>query len=151
MARPAIATERLHELPDGRVAYDLRHTWSDGTTRVVFEPRTFIGKLAALVPPPRAHLVTYHGVLAPAANWRAAIVPGPSTSRRGRGGCGGRALAAEDSSPAIRRRYAWADLLRRVFAVDVLRCERCGGRRRLIACIMQPSALVACRSGSSAA
>ena len=41
VARPAIATERLSELPDGRIAYDLRHPWSDGTTRVVFEPQSF--------------------------------------------------------------------------------------------------------------
>jgi hypothetical protein len=126
LARPAIATERLHGLPDGRIAYELRHPWSDGTTRVVFEPLTFVEKLAALVPPPRAHLVTYHGVLAPAAAWRSAVVPGPSTSRR-RG----------SSGPACRRRYPWAELLRRVFAVDVLRCELCGGRRELIAQITQ--------------
>ena len=68
-ARPAIATERLHELPDGRIAYDLRHTWSDGTTRVVLQPLTFLEKLAALVPPPRAHMVTYHGVFGLAATW----------------------------------------------------------------------------------
>ncbi len=51
-ARPAIASDRLHELPDGRIAYDLRHPWSDGTTRVVLQPLTFLEKLTALVPPP---------------------------------------------------------------------------------------------------
>ena len=132
-ARPAIATERLHELPDGRIAYDLRHPWSDGTTRVVFEPLTFLEKLAALVPPPRAHLLTYHGVLAPAAAWRADIVPGPSTSRRRRTSAAG----------ACPRPYPWAELLRRVFAIDVLKCHRCGGRRRLIAQITQPGVVAA--------
>ena len=34
-------------------------------------------RLAVLVPRPRAHLLTYHGVLAPAAQWRDRIVPGP--------------------------------------------------------------------------
>jgi hypothetical protein len=71
--------ERLSELPDGRIVYDLRHPWSDGTTRVVFEPQSFLEKLAALIPPPRAHLLTYHGVLAPAAATsrtpRARVVP----------------------------------------------------------------------------
>jgi len=132
-ARPAIATERLHELPDGRVAYDLRHPWSDGTTRVVFEPLTFLEKLAALIPPPRAHQLTYHGVLAPAAALRARIVPGPSTSRRHRG--------SRTANP--QRRYPWAELLRRVFAVDVMRCHRCGGRRKLIAQITQPLVVTA--------
>ena len=38
----------------------------------------------------------------------------------------------------MRRRHGWAELLRRVFAVDVLRCGLCGGRRELIAQITQP-------------
>ena len=38
------------------------------------------------------------------------------------------------------RRLAWADLLRRVFAVDVLECSRCGGRLRLLATIHAPDA-----------
>ena len=37
----------------------------------------FIERLAALVPRPRAHQQTYHGVLAPAAAYRDLIVPGP--------------------------------------------------------------------------
>ena len=43
------------------------------------------------------------------------------------------------ASPAARpRRYRWAELTRRVFELDVLRCDRCGGRRRLIALIREP-------------
>ncbi len=37
----------------------------------------------------------------------------------------------------------WADLLRKVFAVDVLACPECGGRLKLIAFIAE--ATVACR------
>ena len=69
-ARPPIATERLSELPDGRILYRLRHRWRDGTTHVVFEPLDLVARLAALVPPPRANLVRYHGILAPCASWR---------------------------------------------------------------------------------
>jgi hypothetical protein len=32
-------------------------------------------------------------------------------------------------------RYSWSELMRRVFGIDVLSCEHCGGRRRLIALI----------------
>jgi len=39
------------------------------------------------------------------------------------------------STNARTRRLRWADLLRRVFAVDVLTCPDCGGARRLIAMI----------------
>ena len=35
------------------------------------------------------------------------------------------------------RRTAWADLLKRVFAVDGLRCHRCGGRREVLALITE--------------
>jgi hypothetical protein len=82
VARPALESERLSELEDGRVAYDLRRPWSDGTHRIVFEALDFLARLAALVPPPRAYLVTYHGVLAPAASMRAAIVPAGPAQRR---------------------------------------------------------------------
>lgn len=39
------------------------------------------------------------------------------------------------------RNYSWAELMRRVFSVDVLRCERCGGRMRIIAAIHPPEAI----------
>ena len=65
--RPAVATERLSLLPDGRLLYRLRHRWRNGATHAVFEPLEFAAKLAALVPPPMFNLVRYHGVLSPAA------------------------------------------------------------------------------------
>jgi Putative transposase len=34
----------------------------------VFTPQELVEKLAALVPPPRFHLVRYHGVLGPCAS-----------------------------------------------------------------------------------
>jgi hypothetical protein len=40
--------------------------------------------------------------------------------------------------PAPPRRWRWAELLRRVFAVDVLACPSCGGRMRVIATIDDP-------------
>ncbi len=40
-----------------------------------------------------------------------------------------------------RRRYSWAELMKRVFLVDVLTCPDCGGSRRLLAFILKPSAI----------
>ena len=65
VARPAVATERLSRFPDGRVLYRLRHRWRDGTSYVIYDPMDLLGKLAALVPPPRFNQVRYHGILAP--------------------------------------------------------------------------------------
>ena len=40
--------------PNGRVVYGLKRPWRDGTSAVSFDPLTFIERLAALVPHPRA-------------------------------------------------------------------------------------------------
>ena len=72
--RAAIAENRLSELPDGRVAYSLKKRWKDGTTHVVMTKQVLMERLCALVPRPRRHLVTYHGVFAPAAGIRRWVV-----------------------------------------------------------------------------
>lgn len=65
IVRPAAAYDRFALRPDGKIAYELKRSWSDGTTHVVFEPGELIEKLAALVPFPHKNLVRYHGVLMP--------------------------------------------------------------------------------------
>ena len=133
-ARPAIAVERLEELNDGRLAYALRTPWHDGTTHVVFEPRELMARLAAQIPPPRAHQVRYHGILAPAAPWRDKIVPRSRIETAGTG----RAVPPD-------RRPSWAMLLRKVFAVDALACLRCGGRMRPVAVVTRPADIKSAR------
>ena len=123
-----------------------------GTTHLVFEPAQFIEKLAALVPAPRTHLVRYHGILDPAAKWRAAIVPAipdSESATAGHPGCAARLSVTPDSpaagpalapplQPAHPRCYTWAELMRRVFVIDVLECPRCFGRIRILAAIHPP-------------
>ncbi len=184
VARPPVATDRLSRMEDGRLLYRLKHRWRDGTTHVVFEPRELLEKLAALVPPPRLHLVRYHGILGPCASERDRVVPEAYEANAGSAlsGCpahagseraepaadslhSGMAVAEERSSapgelstpdtrerlpalpaphpaanPPRPRRLAWADLLRRVFAIDVLRCPDCGRRMRILAAIHPPEA-----------
>jgi hypothetical protein len=82
VARPPVATDRLSALPDGNLCYRLRHTWRDGTTHVVLDPLELIERLVALIPPPRANQIRYHGVLAPCAGYRAAVVPAPPARPR---------------------------------------------------------------------
>ena len=36
---------------------------------------------------------------------------------------------------ARRGRLGWAQRLKRVFAIDIEKCEKCGGKMRVIACI----------------
>ncbi len=74
IARPPFAAERLKWSRHGRVLLRLRKPWRDGTTHIVFEPEELLARLAALVPPPRMHQQTYHGVLASASSWRDEVV-----------------------------------------------------------------------------
>ena len=114
----------------------LRFIQKGNPRAVIFDPLTFIEKLCALVPPPRANLVTYHGVLAPNAAWRRLVVPDPWSAGlvTARKRC--RTPVSEDAPAAERkRRYTWAQLMRRVFKLDVLECPFCKGRRKLIALI----------------
>ena len=100
------------------------------------EPRELLRKLAALVPPPRAHLVRYHGVFAPASKWRARIIPKPPLLA-----CESQPDAAEEPKPRARKpdpsRIPWSELLQRVFLQDVL-AYPCGGRRTVIAFVNDP-------------
>ncbi len=61
MARAPLLNERLELLPDGKVKLKLKNLWHDGTSHLVLTPSEFLEKLAAIVPPPRAHLVKWGG------------------------------------------------------------------------------------------
>ena len=106
IARPPFSNDRLSFSRSGKIVLALRAPFRDGTTHFVFEPLAFLERLAALVPPPRMHQLTYHGVLAPGASWRGAIVPAPA-SRRGPGARG----SVTASRPCAR--YSWPELMQR--------------------------------------
>ncbi len=151
-ARPAVATDRLAELADGRIHYRLKRPWRDGTTAVIFERRDFIAKLAVLVPALRAHLTRYHGVLGPAAAWRPKIVPTGNDNRREtevipQTGTQQSTVLPVETEPYTEssvhdRNYTWAELMKRLFLVDVLQCEHCGRRMKILAAIRSPTATV---------
>ena len=127
VSRPALSQGRLEIRGDGKVKWTLRRPWRDGTRAFVFDPLTFLERLAALVPHPREHGWTYHGCLAPASSLRDRVVPRAPLASQPSEACDGAA-----------RRRTWAELLERVFAEDVLRCPRCGGRRHRVATITDP-------------
>jgi hypothetical protein len=161
--RPPLARDRLTLGKDGRVFWELKRPYDDGTTHLAFEPLVFLERLAALVPPPRSHLVLYHGVLSSHASWRGEILPRfevavPAHAHDGHDDRSG-SLTTEPPSfatqssdarsdddapdtPEVRaRRLRWAQLLQRVFGLDVLKCSRCGGRREVLSFILRPAEL----------
>ncbi len=130
VARGPIALERLSVDGDGLVVYQLKHPLRDGTTHVLFEPLDFIARLAALVPRPRTHLVRYHGLFAPNAKHRDHIVAKPAPTAQP----GDDIIDARPTTA-----MSWMQRLRRVFAIDISICPRCGGNVRVIAAITQPA------------
>ena len=143
-ARPPLSLQRLAELPDGRLAYRLKRQFADGREVLVLQPTELLRRLATLVPPPRHHLVRFHGVFAPNAAWRSLVVPhppaaeepaAPATLPPGSPAPTGPAPDAPTpaGAPRTRSRLPWAELLLRVFREDVLAEGRCGGRRVVLA------------------
>ncbi len=117
----------------------MKRTFSDGTRAILLQPEQLLARLAALVPPPRAHTVRYHGVFAPASPLRSAVTGRPPVRKPSQ-----EPPPVEVESPAPappppdrKRRLPWADLLRRVHAVDVLACP-CGARARILAFLTAP-------------
>lgn len=129
--RPPLAQDRLELRPDGRIVLHLKRTWRDGTAGMVFEPLDFLSKLTALVPRPRANVLRFHGVYASHARLREKVVPEREEVLAKRAcGCG------PDDPTSRSHRLSWAELLARVFAIDVLACPRCGSRMSQIAWIV---------------
>jgi hypothetical protein len=143
-ARPPIATGSLSLTASGHVIGRLKKPWRDGTTHFVLSPLAFIQRLCALVPRPRRPLITYHGVLAPAASWRPLIVPQPPAQM-----CAPPVHCDAPVAPAPpprRKRphrpwHPWAELMKRVFAIDVKVCAWCGGPRKQLTFITQPDVI----------
>ena len=128
------------------IAVSLRHFFPDHWDGVgdtysiaqhVDDVIAFIEKLAALIPPPRIHLTRFHGCLAPHAKIRSQIVPkkeevSDQTQLP---------VAPVHPAPKKTNRYGWAELLARVFAIDMKHCPGCGGDLQPVAAILEFSAI----------
>ena len=88
----------------------------------MLSPLEFIGRLTALVPKPRVNLTRFHGVFSPNSKLREKVVPVKSIQDEPSGKPGGYA-------------QTWAQRLKRVFAIDIEKCEVCGGKMKVIASI----------------
>ena len=122
-----IGAKRLNLRPSAQ-SYDL----DSGLRRnhgVSVSPLEFMQRLAALVPRPRLHLIRFHGALVPNAKLRAAIVPTPPAH-----------TATEHTDECAQARMTWDRLLKRVFDLDLERCE-CGGKLKIIAAIEEPAVI----------
>ena len=133
MARGPLSNERLSIDGDGLVVHELKRPFRDGTTQCLFEPLDFLARLAALIPRPRCHLVRYHGVFAPNARHRALLVANPRVRTP--------SAADEPRARTSRAAMTWIQRLRRVYAIDVSVCPKCGGALKVLAVITDPQVI----------
>jgi len=156
-ARPPFALERLHALagvaslasPDARLLYRFPKPTPDGRTEIVLSPLQLLERLVAFVPPPRMHRHRYHGVLAPHAGLRPAVVaigrapaetPLLVDAETPRPVPGDLDEPPRSASPA---RIRWAVLLARIYEVLPLLCPACGGSMTILAFLTDPPVLSA--------
>ena len=137
VTRLAICLDRLIVRADGKIQYELKNPFRNGTTHMLFSPLDFLSKLAALVPRPRHNLVRYHGVFAPNAKLRKLIIP--KSTKRVKGKVDSRKhKSVEEAASELIAPLSWAQRLKRVFNIDITLCPLCGGTMRVIADITDP-------------
>ena len=76
---------------------------------------------------PRLNLTRFHGVFAPNCKHRQHIVP--------------RRDAVKEPKDKPCAPMTWMQRLKRVFAIDIETCPKCGGKLRVIACIEDPDVI----------
>ena len=138
ISRPAVSEKRLALTNSGKVRYELKTPYRDGTTHVFFESLDFIARLAALIPKPRVNLTRFHGLFAPNSKHRALVTP----EKRGKGRKPTEVECAQNKTIEERRNaMTWMQRLKRVFNIDIEQCERCGGHVKVVACIDDPAVI----------
>ena len=115
-------------LCDGRLAFKMKKPSRNGATHVFMAPHQFLRRLTSLIPRRGQNQLRYFGILGPSAKHRRLVVPAAPIEIEG--------WAYSPGVPSYGR-YRWAQMLKRVYNIDALRCP-CGGSIRLICAIEDP-------------
>jgi hypothetical protein len=150
LGRPPIAEERLTRTDDGRLRYELKRAWKDGTRAVLLSPLDLCARVCALIPVPGFNMVRYYGCLSSHSALRREVVPKSPPA------VGNPMLDHDDGQLALQfggghdddgdtegstRRRPWAWLLRYVWQADVSTCSRCGGPMKWVEVATAPEAI----------
>ena len=155
LLRPPFALDAVQRTADGQVRVHFKKPNRFGATFAQMSADTFLARLCALVPPPRAHTVLYYGVLSAHHKLRSAVVPRadepePAPKQLSlfipRGQLELPAITTllhaqlRDAAPS---RLPWMTLLARVFRVDISVCSRCCGPMRVSRAVTTPQEIAA--------
>ena len=146
ITRPAISEQRLSTAANGNVIYALKTPYSDGTTGT----------------PSHMSCSVRWNSSAGWQHWSSPAAPKPrvkltGTPSQGFMACSRRTASCaekwcQENRPRInqqtnraatakRGRLGWAQRLKRVFAIDIEKCEKCGGKLKVIASIEDPDVI----------
>ncbi len=128
-SRPGLSEQRLSVNSQGKVIYQLKTPYENGTTRIVLDPLDFLSRLAFLVPRPKTNLIRFHGIFAPNFKHRRLITPKTKSPEK-------QATKSGKSSS-----MNWAGRLKRVFGMDIEVCSECGGKLKVISSIEEPEVI----------
>ena len=134
MARPCISEERIEILENEKVRIKLKTKWSDNTTHIELTSNEFIEKLVALIPPSFFHMQRYYGILSSHSKDRGYIVPQNTNDEALNETQDAENIVSKTKpNPVPKRKYIpWADLLKRVFKIDILECPNCQSRMKVV-------------------
>ena len=132
VTRPPIAIDRLSVREDGDLVYTMKRRFADGTQAILLSPSELIEKLCAMVPPPRAHQILYTGVFSSHSRWRNLVVLDPK-ARKG--------FNPETVDKKKAKNHRWAQLLMRIFRIDVGTCPKCGTDMEIRGAVQNPDSI----------
>jgi hypothetical protein len=149
LGRPPIAEERLTRREDGRLCYELKRVWKDGTRAVLLSPLDLCARVCALIPRPGFNMVRYYGCLSSHSALRREVVPKapPALANLLLGDDDAQLELGfgegddDNDAPRATRRRPWAWLLRHVWEADVSTCPRCGGPMMWLEVATEPDAI----------
>ncbi|MEY2987985.1 MAG: hypothetical protein RJB13_1506, partial [Pseudomonadota bacterium] len=106
---------------------------------LLFTPSEFLERLVALIPAPKFHTTRYYGVLANRSPHRRYLPDKPTPLIDTEHGADGQdsgppsaGTSDKKQKPRKRERIRWAHLFKRKFKIDVLKCDKCVGRMKLV-------------------
>ena len=107
--------------------------------------------MAQLIPPPRKHRHHYHGVLAANSNYRSRVTQFANQAWSASKAKSlvqikveNETLVATETKPVIQIKKStrrWAQLIKKVYEVDPLKCEQCGKTLKVIAFIVDVTSI----------
>lgn len=154
-ARPIYAAERLSWQDEGKsLCYQLPKPLPNGQTQLRLKPEEFLDRLSMLLPRPREHRHSYHGVLAANARLRKDVVAraGLPIDKQLKVNRGDVDTQPQPSDEQVKQKdtdrqkgfggfkgvvSCWAMLLARIYDVFPLVCPQCGGSMRVLSFVTE--------------